>query len=75
MATTIQPPGARPAVWHTEIMPARKYYRRATPGWIVLVNGQPFHFVGPLGGTSAKRRAAEFMTRAAQGDLRPRPLD
>ncbi len=43
-----------------EILPAGRHYKRPTPGWVVLVNGSPNHFHGPLDGVSAKSRAHAF---------------
>lgn len=39
------------------LIPARRYYGRHATGWVVLVNGDPTHFVG----VGAKQRAKVWM--------------
>ena len=41
---------------HVEVLPARRYYGRRASGFVVLVSGQPHHFVG----RTSKKDAAEF---------------
>lgn len=46
---------------HIEVVMARKFYKRPTPGWCVLCNGRiVIHIHGRLDGKAAKTRAHEF---------------
>lgn len=42
-----------------ELLKANKYYGFRAKGWVLLVNGQPYHFTGK----TAKRDAEEAMEK------------
>lgn len=41
-----------------ERLKASAYYGRPTPGWVVLVNGQPTHYTGPTAAKDSREREA-----------------
>lgn len=45
---------------HAELVKASVYYGRVAPGWVALIGGQPWHFVGRTG----RREALAAVERA-----------
>lgn len=42
--------------FHYEIIKASRYYKNKAPGWVALINGQPYHL-------QSKTEAFEFLER------------
>lgn len=40
-----------------ELIKASSYYHNKAPGWVVLINGNPYHFIGKQG----KKEATLFI--------------
>lgn len=50
---------------HTELLKAHIYYgRRSATGWVLLVNGKPWHFTGRTGKRDAEAAQNEILSRS-----------